>query len=286
MGVGLRAQVPPRAVLAAPIRYLGPNHSPRRSSSSCACSRAQAGRCLAVAAAGPARRGKSPLWPHHFAVTYSNSFERMIELSSQDWQARKRIEMNDREQLSRAKIEEAFRIMGQYLLDRKALGEVAIYGGSAILFQFDWRKTSLAVDARVTSERNHGIIIDAVHEAAKQLHLPRSWLNESVAIYARRGEGDADRILVGLYPSPERFGLRVTAAKPEYILAMKLKALDRVTADDRDFQDAVGLGIECGVITIDQMHDVYRKFFGSEELPTAAQLRFSGLIEAIRARLR
>ena len=193
--------------------------------------------------------------------------------------------MNDRQQLNRAKIEEAFRIIGQYLLDRKILGEIAIYGGSAILFQFDWRKTSLDVDARVTSERNHGIIIDAVHEAAKQLHLPRSWLNESVTIYARRGEGDADRILVGLYPSPERFGLRVTAAKPEYILAMKLKALDRVTADDRDFQDAVGLGIECGVITIDQMHDVYRKFFGSEELPTTAQLRLSALIEAIRARL-
>jgi len=116
--------------------------------------------------------------------------------------------------------------------------------------------------------------------------LPRSWLNESVAIYARRGEGDADRILVGLYPSPERFGLRVTAARPEYILAMKLKALDRVTADDRDFQDAVGLGTECGVTTIDQMHDVYRKYFGSEELSTTAQLRLSALIEAIRARLR
>jgi hypothetical protein len=193
--------------------------------------------------------------------------------------------MNDRQQLNRAKIEEAFRIIGQYLLDRKTLGEIAIYGGSAILFQFDWRKTSLDVDARVTSERNHGIIIDAVHEAAKQLHLPRSWLDESVTLYARRGEGDSDRILVGLYPSPERFGLRVTAAKPEYILAMKLKALDRVTADDRDFQDAVGLGIECGVITIGQMHDVYRKFFGSEELPTTAQLRLSALIEAIRARL-
>ena len=55
--------------------------------------------------------------------------------------------MNDRQQLNRAKIEEAFRI-GQYLLDRKTLGEIAIYGGSAILFQFDWRKTSLDVDAR------------------------------------------------------------------------------------------------------------------------------------------
>jgi hypothetical protein len=67
---------------------------------------------------------------------------------------------------------------------------------------------------------------------------------ESVTVYARCEEGDSDLILAG---PPERFGLRVTAAKPEYILAMKLKALDRVTADDRDIQDAVGLGIECGV---------------------------------------
>jgi hypothetical protein len=191
--------------------------------------------------------------------------------------------MNDRQQLNRAKIEEAFRIIGQYLLDRKTLGEIAIYGGSAILFQFAWRKTSLDVDARVLSERNHGIIIDAVHEAAKRLRLPRSWLNESVAMYARREEGDADRLLVGLYPSPERFGLRVTAAKPEYILAMKLKALDRVTAHDRDYQDAVELGIECGVTNLDELRDVYRRFFGSEELPIAAQLRLSGLITAIQA---
>jgi hypothetical protein len=194
--------------------------------------------------------------------------------------------MNDRQQLDRTKIEEAFRVMGQYLLDRKTLGEIAIYGGSAILFQFDWRKTSVDVDARVTSEGNHGILVDAVHEAADRLRLPRSWLNESVAAYARRGESDADRIEVGLYPSPERFGLRVTAAKPEYVLAMKLKALERVTADDRDFQDAVGLGIECGITTIDQMLSIYQRFFGNEELPVMAQLRLSELTEAIRARLR
>ncbi len=193
--------------------------------------------------------------------------------------------MTERQQLDRAKIEEAFRIMGQYLLDRKTLGEIAIYGGSAILFQFDWRKTSVDVDARVTSERNHGIIIDAVHEAARQLNLPRSWLNESVAAYTRRGETDADRIVVGLYPSPERFGLRVTAAKPEYILAMKLKALERVTADDRDFQDAVRIGAECGITSVDQMLNVFQRFFGNEELSVTARLRLSELIEAIQARL-
>jgi hypothetical protein len=134
----------------------------------------------------------------------------------------------------------------------------------------------------VTSERNHGAVIDAAREAAKQLGLPRSWLSESVAMYVRRDEGDADRILIGLYPSPERFGLRVTAAKPKYILAMKLRALDRVTADDRDYQDAVGLGIACGVTTIDELREVYRSYFGSEDMPITAQLRLPGLLAAIQ----
>jgi len=137
----------------------------------------------------------------------------------------------------------------------------------------------------VTSDGNHGLIVDAVHEAARQLHLPRSWLNESVAPYTRRSEADADRIVVGLYPSPERFGLRVTAAKPEYILAMKLKALERVTADDRDFQDAVRIGTGCGITSADQMLDVFQRFFGNEELSVTARLRLSELIEAIQARL-
>jgi hypothetical protein len=59
-------------------------------------------------------------------------------------------------QLDRAKIEEAFRLMGQYLLDRNALGEIVIYGGGAILLQFDWRLRSQDVDVRVIAAGNHG----------------------------------------------------------------------------------------------------------------------------------
>ena len=185
--------------------------------------------------------------------------------------------------LDRAKIEEAFRLVGQYLLDRKTLGEIAIYGGSAIMMQFDWRKTSVDVDARVTSQGNHGVIIDAVHDAAKRLGLPRSWLNENVTMYARRGERDSDRVFVGLYPSPERFGLRVTAARPEYMLAMKLRALERFTTDERDFKDAVQLAIECGVTSLEEIKDVHRRYFGDDELPVKAELQLASLIAAVRA---
>ena len=144
--------------------------------------------------------------------------------------------MDTGKELDRAKIEEAFRIMGRYLLERGTLGEITIYGGSAILFQFDWRRTSEDVDARIISGGHHGLVMQAAEQAARQLDLPRSWLNESVAMYARRQEQDSDRIFVGVYPSPERVGLRVVAAKPSYILAMKLSALERASVDDRDFQ--------------------------------------------------
>ena len=194
--------------------------------------------------------------------------------------------MDEHRLLDRETIEKAFRLMGQYLLDRKALGEIAIYGGSAILFQFDWRKASRDVDARVTSDHSHGPVIDAAAYAAAQLGLPRSWLSENVAMYARRGESEADRISLGLYPSPERFGLRVTAAKPSYILAMKLKALERVTTDDRDYNDAVNLSVECGVSSADELRRIFRQFFPDEDLPPRAALRLEDLASDIREKAR
>jgi hypothetical protein len=186
--------------------------------------------------------------------------------------------------LDRARIEQAFRIMGQYLLDHKALGEIAIYRGSAILFQFDWRRTSDDVDARIISAGNHGLVAAAAQEAAAQLGLPRSWPYESATMYARLPEQAGDRIFVGVYPTPERVGLRVVAAKPAYILAMKLGALERVTADGRDFEDAVNLSVACGVSTIDDLREVFHSYFPDRELPAAAELRLSDIVRAIRSK--
>jgi hypothetical protein len=192
--------------------------------------------------------------------------------------------MGEPKLLDRETIKRAFHLMGQYLLDRKALGEIAIYGGSAILLQFDWRKGSRDVDARITSDRSHGLVIDAAANAATQLGLSRSWFSENVAMHARQGEGD--RIALGLYPSPERFGLRVTAAKPSYILAMKLRALERMTIDDRDYEDAVKLSIECGVSTVDELREIFQQFFPGEDLPPRAALRLEESAVDVREKLR
>ena len=102
-------------------------------------------------------------------------------------------------------------------------------------------------------------------------------------MYARRGEAEIDRVFVGLYPSYDRYGLRVTAAKPEYILAMKMSALERATADDRDFKDAVSLGIECAVTTVEGLRDTFKSYFADQELPLDASLRLRELAEAIQS---
>jgi hypothetical protein len=65
---------------------------------------------------------------------------------------------------------------------------------------------------------------------------------------------------------------------------MKLNALERSTPDDRDFQDAVNLGIACGVSTAEGLRNVFGEFFPDQELPAKSELRLSELARAISSR--
>jgi hypothetical protein len=62
---------------------------------------------------------------------------------------------------------------------------------------------------------------------------------------------------------------------------MKLKAFERKTSDDRDFDDAVKLALACGVKTVDGLRELVGSFFGDEELPRATELRLRELAKAI-----
>jgi hypothetical protein len=159
----------------------------------------------------------------------------------------------------------AFEAMGRYLRDRRLLGEIAVYGGSAILLQFDWRKTSKDVDA-VVRDGHEGAVKEAVEHAAAVLGLPPDWLNNWVGMYTSLDEQPHYFKAVGTYPAGETPGLRVVAARPEYLCAMKLKALERETIDNRDFEDAVGLGLEIGIETAPDLQELYACFFPDEKI--------------------
>lgn len=184
--------------------------------------------------------------------------------------------------LTNEMIRQAFSIMGAYLRDRKTVGEIAVYGGSAILLQFEWRTVTRDVDAVIVSTGNHGLVEEAAKVAAAQLGLLRSWLSEAVAQYTSSEAGAQGLRLSGFYPEDGVPGLRVLVATPQYLLAMKLIALERATATDRDFEDAKMLAREVGVTTVEELQEIYRSYFPGRSLPDRAASRLEELENAIR----
>jgi len=179
-------------------------------------------------------------------------------------------------------IKRAFSIMGEFLRDKKTVGEIVVYGGSAILLQFDWRSSTNDVDATIVSDGNHGLVRQAADRAASELGLGRSWLSEAVSQYTSK-EGDRSGVaLAGMYPETGNPGLRVVVAKPEYLLAMKLSALQRDAAANRDFLDATRLAIELGIDSVDALEKAYLAFFPGDRLPDRARLRLPELESAIK----
>jgi hypothetical protein len=178
----------------------------------------------------------------------------------------------------------AFDVMGHYLLEREVLGEIAVYGGTAIMLQFDWRKVTEDVDAVIRANEREGAIKDAVIYAALRLGLPDDWLNNYVGSFTPETEADAFFSVYGSYPRGGTPSLRVFVAKPEYICAMKLKALRRDDVGDRDFNDAVALASAVGISTADQLSQLFASFFPDERLDPIAAARLPAVAEAIQAR--
>jgi hypothetical protein len=180
----------------------------------------------------------------------------------------------------------AFEVMGEYLRERELLGEIAIYGGTAILLQFDWRKTTEDVDAIIRTNEREGAVKDAIAYAALRLGLPDDWLNTFVGGFTPETEPDAFFSTYGTYPRGAAAGLRVFLARPEYLCAMKLKALQRDDVGDRDFEDAVRLGLEIGIGSADELARLFAAFFPEEALDPIASARVPQVAQAIQARRR
>jgi hypothetical protein len=177
----------------------------------------------------------------------------------------------------------AFEVMGHYLLEREVLGEIAVYGGTAIMLQFGWRRATEAVDAVIRANERDGAIKDAVIYAALRLGLPDDWLNNYVGSFTPEAEAETFFSIYGSYPRDLTPSLRVLVARPEYICAMKLKALQRDGVGDRDFNDAVALATAVGISTTDQLAHLFASFFPDERLDPVAAARLPALADAVQA---
>jgi hypothetical protein len=161
------------------------------------------------------------------------------------------------QQLSRSDVEQAFREIGEIMLRHRKTAEIAVYGGAAIMLQFEVTFRTADVDA-VVQGGDHGVLMQAARDVAERHGWHRSWFSEAVSTYVGVAGGTA---LHASYPSETWPGLRVYLAKPDYLLAMKLRAM---RVGSRDESDAAMLAGACGITTREAMLALLRSYFPNE----------------------
>lgn len=161
------------------------------------------------------------------------------------------------QQLARDDVEAAFVELGEALARARKVVEIAIYGGAAILLQFEVSFRTGDVDATVETG-DHGALMQAVHEIADRRQWLRSWFSEAVSVYV---SNSSTTVFHRSYPSETRVGLRVYVAKPDYLLAMKLRAM---RIGSRDEADATLLAQASGITTYAGLVDLLAHYFPKE----------------------
>jgi predicted nucleotidyltransferase len=160
--------------------------------------------------------------------------------------------------LDRERIAEAFSLLGDRLAQRGVVADIYVIGGAAMALAYDSRRATRDIDAVF---RPHGMVLEAAQEVAAELGLPRWWLNEQASVYvAPGGDGAAPRVF-------DHPGLRVLAASPEHLLAMKALA-----ARKQDVEDIRFLIGKLGLSSANDVLAICADVFPGEQVPARAQL--------------
>lgn len=167
--------------------------------------------------------------------------------------------------LGRAAIEDALRRLGDRLAKRGVVADLYVFGGAAMALAYDARRATRDIDAVF---QPHGIVLDEARAVADELDLPQWWLNEQASAYVAPG-GDPAAPRVFDHP-----GLRVAAASPEHLLAMKVLAARR-----RDAEDIRLLIGHLGLTDPQQVLNVCAEVFPDEEVPGRARLVLDDVFE-------
>ena len=158
--------------------------------------------------------------------------------------------------LDRVQLERAFTALGERLVQRGVVADVFVVGGAAMALAYDATRVTRDVDSLFVP---HGVVLEEARNVARDLGLPPWWLNEQASVYIS-GKDDPGKRRVFDHP-----GLRVTAASPRHVFAMKALA-----ARTRDIDDLRLLAGIIGVESAGTALQICAEFFPGEEVPPRA----------------
>lgn len=158
----------------------------------------------------------------------------------------------------------AFRLLAAKLARRGVVGEVHVFGGAAMVLVFDARAATRDVDAVFEPD---GPMVDAAAEVARELGLPRSWLNNQASTYVsgRAGRGT---------PAFDHPNLRVLTTPPEHLLAMKVRAA-RSARDAEDIRLLLG---HLDLRAVDDVVALVARYFPEDPLSERSRMLVEDLL--------
>ncbi|GAA2545938.1 hypothetical protein GCM10010435_13880 [Winogradskya consettensis] len=139
--------------------------------------------------------------------------------------------------LGRAELEHAFTVLGERLARRGVVADLFVVGGAAMALAYDANRVTRDVDATCVP---HGVVLEEARNVAEEPDLPPWWLNEQASAYVSTQKDVGSREVF------DHQGIRVMAASPEHVFAMKAFA-----ARSRDEKDLRTLAAIVGIGTLD-----------------------------------
>jgi predicted nucleotidyltransferase len=171
--------------------------------------------------------------------------------------------MSDDGLLGRVELERAFAALGDRLVRRGVVADLFIVGGAAMALAYDVQRVTRDVDATFVP---HGVVLEEARNVAEAMGLPPWWLNEQASSYVS-AQHDAGKREVFDHP-----GIRVMAASPEHVFAMKAFA-----ARSRDEEDLRTLAAIIGVTELGTALQLCERFFPGEPLAARSQAMLEDL---------
>ncbi len=180
-----------------------------------------------------------------------------FQVGMQDYRERSKEQaMAEMQRCDLPALESALAELGRRSYEAGRTVEIAVYGGSALLLTLNRQVNTRDIDA--VFEKDKDFIKKLASEIAAESGWDENWLS---AIDA----DPAVKTLFRTYPSEEQPGLRVFVAKPEYLFAMKCRAM-RVggvdsSSDIEDIKDIKLLAHAIGITNSADAMTLVEKYY-------------------------
>jgi hypothetical protein len=169
--------------------------------------------------------------------------------------------------ISKEKIFEYLRQVGQELSARGMEGEILLTGGAAMCLVHSARDMTKDIDALYEPK---AVINEIAAAIAEREGLPSGWLNDGVKGF------------VGPNAPVENFaavdGLRIQTVSPEYLLAMKLMS---ARYGEKDYGDIRFLMKKLDITTSQATSDILLSYFSRTEILPKTQYVIESIIESL-----